>query len=149
MNMMRSIQTLLAAVFGLMLAAGTLTAGDFDGSRPLSGVTGKIIEINRYRIDNDVDPDTLGLPKKFRIDFAAQTLRPSKDSVIRKTITFKQVTHVENMIVLQGVDAGADGVEDGLAWSLVISKADGKAVLSAAGDGVSYVVFGQCEAAEK
>jgi hypothetical protein len=71
-------------------------------------------------------------------------LRPSKDSVIRKTIAIGKIAHVEDSIVLQGVDGGVEGVDDGLAWSLVISKKDGKAVLSAAGSGVAYVVFGRC-----
>ena len=68
--------------------------------------------------------------------------------MIRKTIAFSRIAHVENMIVLQGVDEGAEGVEDGLAWSLVISKEDGRAVLSASGDGTAYVVFGRCAPAE-
>ena len=46
---------------------------------------------------------------------------------------------------MQGVDEGVEGVDDGLAWSLTISKKNGNAVLSAAGDGVSYVVFGICK----
>jgi hypothetical protein len=139
---------LAAAAIGVLLSAGVCFAGDFDGSRPLAGTTGRIVEIHRHRIDDDVDPDTIGLPHKFRIDFEAGTLRPSKDSVIRKTIVFNRVAHVENTIVLQGVDEGAEGVEDALAWSLVISKTDGKAVLSASGSGVAYVVFGRCTTAE-
>ena len=31
-------------------------------------------------------------------------------------------------------------VDDGLAWSMAISKKTGKVVLSASGDGVAYVV---------
>ncbi|MFC1857462.1 hypothetical protein ACFL9U_05455 [Thermodesulfobacteriota bacterium] len=120
-------------------------AGDFDGSKPLSGITGKFIEINPYKIIDDVDPDTVGLPKEFLIDFNARILRPSKDSLIRKTITFKSIDHIEEKIILQGVDEGVEGIDDGLAWSLTISKKDGKAVLSASGNGVAYVVFGVCK----
>lgn len=120
-------------------------AGDFDGSKPLSGVTGKIIEINQYKIIDGVDPDTVGLPKKFLIDFNSKTLRPSKDSLVRRTITFKSLEHIENKMVMQGVDEGVEGVDDGLAWSLTISKKNGNAILSAAGDGVAYVVFGVCK----
>ena len=134
------------ATVAVLLIVGAVAgfAGDFDGTRSLNGVTDQIIEINRHRINAEVDPDTIGLPKKFQIDFKDRMLRPSKDSIIRKTISFKEIANVENMIVLQGVDSGADGVDDGLAWSLVISKKDGKAVLSASGDGVAYVVFGKC-----
>ena len=131
-------------IFFISLVA-TAIAGDFDGSKPLSGVTGKIIEINQYKIIDDVDPDTVGLPKKFLIDFNSKTLRPSKDSLVRRTITFKSLEHIENKMVMQGVDEGVEGVDDGLAWSLTISKKNGNAILSAAGDGVAYVVFGVCK----
>ncbi len=135
---------LLAAVVSLLLPTGPAWAADIDGVHPLSGVTGKIIEINEYRINDDVDADTVGLPKKFLVDFQSRTLRPTKDSVIRKTIVFKSVDHIEDMIVLQGIDEGVDGVDDGLAWSLAISRKNGKSVLSASGGGVAYVVFGVC-----
>jgi hypothetical protein len=136
-------------VFGVVIfvisSVVTAIAGDFDGSKPLSGVTGKIIEINQYKIIDDVDPDTVGLPKKFLIDFNSKTLRPSKDSLVRRTITFKSLVHIETKMVMQGVDEGVDGVDDGLAWSLTISKKNGNVILSAAGDGVAYVVFGVCK----
>jgi hypothetical protein len=132
-------------VIFFLLFFATAIAGDFDGSKPLSGVTGKIIEINQYKIIDDVNPDTVGLPKKFLIDFNSKTLRPSKDSLVRKTIAFKSLEHIENKMVMQGVDEGVDGVDDGLAWSLTISKKNGNAILSAAGDGVAYVVFGICK----
>ena len=125
--------------------SATAIAGDFDGSKPLSGVTGKIIEINQYKIIDGVDPDTVGLPKKFLVDFNSKTLRPSKDSLVRRTITFKSLEHIEDKMVMQGVDEGVEGVDDGLAWSLTISKKNGNAILSAAGDGVAYVVFGICK----
>ncbi len=133
----------LAAII-LIVFTSAAPAGDFDGSNPLSGTTGRIIEINRYQIVDNVDPDTLGLPEKFLIDFKAKILRPSKESLVRRTIVFKHVVHIENKMVIQGVDEGLEGVDDGLAWSLIISKKDGQAVLSASGDGVVYVVFGVC-----
>lgn len=137
-----------SVVFGLAICLVALTtaafAGDFDGSKPLSGTTGKIIKIYQYKIIDDVDPDTVGLPLRFIIDFNGRVLRPSKDSLVRQTISFKNLVHIENKIVLQGVYEGVEGVDDGMAWSLTISKKNGKAVLSASGDGVAYVVFCIC-----
>ena len=124
-------------------------AGDFDGSKPLSGSVSKIMEINPYRVINDVDPDTVGLPRKFLIDFEEKKVRPSKDSLIRRTSQIKRVEHIENKLILQGVEEGVENVDDGLAWSMAISKKSGMVVLSASGDGVAYVVFGTCTPAEK
>ena len=138
-------QVLFGAVISFISLATIEIAGDFDGSKPLSGITGKIIEINQYKIIDDVDPDTVGLPKNFLIDFNSKTLRPSKDSLVRRTIKFKSLEHIENKMVMQGVDEGVEGVDDGWAWSLTISKENGNAILSAAGDGVAYVVFGVCK----
>ena len=119
-------------------------AGDFDGSKPLSGSVNKIIEINPSRVINDVDPDTVGLPRKFFIDFEEKIMRPSKDSLIRRTSQIKRVEHLENKLILQGIEEGVENVDDGLAWSIAISKKTGLVVLSASGDGVAYVVFGTC-----
>jgi len=102
------------------------------------------MEINFYKVINDVDPDTVGLPRKFFIDFEEKILRPSKDSLIRRTSQIKRVEHLENKLILQGIEEGVENVDDGLAWSIAISKKTGMVVLSASGDGVAYVVFGTC-----
>lgn len=123
-------------------------ASSFNGSRSLKGSVDKVVEVNKFTIKNDVSPDTVGLPQRFVIDFKAKVIRPSKDSMIRKIIRVKHIEHVENKLVLQGIDSGVENIDDGLAWSLVISKTTGKAILTASGDGVAYVVFGTCTAVQ-
>jgi len=139
----------LFLLFSLFIMPLPTFAEDFDGSKPLSGSVSKIIEINPSRVINDVDPDTVGLPRKFLIDFEEKKVRPSKDSLIRRTSQIKRVEHIENKLILQGVEEGVENVDDGLAWSMAISKKSGMVVLSASGDGVAYVVFGTCTPAEK
>ena len=139
----------LFLLFCLFIIPLPTFAGDFDGSKPLSGSVSKIMEINPSRVINDVDPETVGLPRKFIIDFEEKKLRPSKDSLIRRTSQIKRVEHIENKLILQGVEEGVENVDDGLAWSMAISKKSGMVVLSASGDGVAYVVFGTCTPAEK
>ena len=135
-------------LFCLFIIPYSAFAGDFDGSKPLSGSVDKILEIYPSRISNDADPDTVGLPQNFFIDFEKKIVRPSKDSLIRRTSKIKRVEHIENKLILQGVEDGVENVDDGLAWSIAISKKTGKVVLSASGDGVAYVVFGTCTAVE-
>ena len=132
----------------LCIMPQTAFSGDFDGIKPLAGSVDKIIEINKFKIINDVDPDAVGLPRNFLIDFKEKLLRPSKDSIVRKTSKIYRVEHIENKLVLQGINEGVENVDDGLAWSITISKKTGKVVLSASGDGIAYVVFGTCTPVE-
>jgi hypothetical protein len=133
----------------LLIAPVTSIAGDFDGSKPLSGTVDKILEVNQFKVNDNVNPDTVNLPKKFIIDFNEKLVRPSRDSLIRKISKIERVVHIENKLILQGVEEGLENVDDGLAWSMTISKKTGKVVLSASGDGVGYVVFGTCTTIDK
>lgn len=135
-------------LFCLCIMPQTIFSADFDGLKPLAGSVDKIIEINTLKIIDDVDPDAVGLPRHFFIDFKEKLLRPSKDSFVRKTSKIMRVEHIENKLILQGIDEGVENVDDGLAWSITISKKTGKVVLSASGDGIAYVVFATCIPAE-
>ena len=139
----------LLCIFFLCFAPLPAFADDFDGSKSLAGTVNKIIEINTFKITDNVDPDTVGLPRKFLIDFEKKIIRPSKDSLVRKTTRIKRIEHIENKLFLQGIDEGVEGADDGLAWSIAISKKTGQAVLTASGDGIAYVVFGTCMAVEQ
>lgn len=138
----------LIFLFCLLIIPFPALADDFDGSKPLSGSVDKVLEIYPSKISNNADPDTVGLPRNFFIDFQAKIIRPSKDSLVRRTSKIKHVEHIENKLILQGTEDGVENVDDGLAWSIAISKKTGKVVLSASGDGVAYAVFGTCTAVE-
>ena len=141
MDLRKSITIFLAYT---LILPFTSYAGEFDGSKLLSGSVEKVLEISQFRVIDDVDPDIVGLPRKFFIDIEEKTMLPSMDSMVRRISKIKHVEHIENKIILQGVEEGVENVDDGLAWSMAISKKTGKVVLSASGDGVAYVVFGSC-----
>jgi len=140
-NLIKSACILLVFLFGTPFFAA---AGDYDGSKKLLGSVVRIVEVTKFGIHENVDPDVVGLPNFFIIDFNAMMLLPTKESLIRRTSRIQHIEHIENKLILQGVEEGVDGVNDGLAWSMAISKESGKIILSAAGDGVAYVVFGTC-----
>jgi len=139
------VNTIVTIALFLIVATPLATiAEEIDGSKPLYGTVDRILEINRFKINDNVDPDIVGLPQNFVIDFKARLIQPSKDSLVRKTTKIRHIEHLENKLILQGVEDGVENVDDGLVWSIVISKKTGKVVLSASGDGVAYVLFGVC-----
>lgn len=138
------IKAISLFIFFVFIIPFTCFAGNFDGSKRLKGFVEKIIEINQFRISNDVDPNTVGLSQHFVIDFENMMVQPSKESLARRTSKIKNVVHIENKLILQGVEDGVENIDDGVGWSITISKKTGKVVLAASGDGVAYVAFGTC-----
>ena len=132
------------AVWLTLFLSEAAIAGDFDGSRAISGNVDRLIEINRQRVVENIDPDTVGLPATFIIDFERRTIRGTPDSVVRRAIHIERIDHIEDKLILQGAVEGVTGTTGGVGWSLSIEKATGKAVLSAAGTGIAYVAFGTC-----
>lgn len=129
------------------IAALAQTAGAFDGTRPIVGTVDRLIEINPQRIIENVDPDTVGLPRSFIIDLPQGTMRGTPDSLVRRKVAIQRVEHMEDKLILLGADAGTPGTDGGMGWSLAIEKTTGNAVLSAAGGGIAYVAFGKCRLA--
>jgi len=141
---MFNYRSLITVMMFLLTMTPNVSADGYHCSRKLSGVASGIVEINRYRILDGIEPRTVGLPTQFLIDFESKKLIPSKGSRVSRSVSFNRVDQIEDKLVIQGVDEGIEGVRDGVAWSLVISKNNGKSVLSVAGDGVAYAVFGVC-----
>ena len=141
MNPLKKIPVFL---FLAIIIPSTAWTGDFDGSKTLYGSVDRILEINQFNIKDNVNPDTAGLPRKFVINFEDKIIRPSRDSLVRKTSLIKRIDHIENKLILQGAEEGVESVDDGIAWSMVIIKETGEVVISASGGNVAYVAFGHC-----
>ena len=119
--------------------------GGFDEARVITGNVDRLIEINSHRILENVDPDTVGLPRAFVIDLHNRTMRGTADSLVRRVVPIERIDHLPGKLILQGTDEGTAGTTGGLGWSLTIEKATGQAVLSATGSGIAYVAFGTCD----
>ena len=57
---------------------------------------------------------------KVVIDFDKKTVRPSKDSLVRRISKIRHIGHIENKRILHGVEEGVENVDYGLAWSKAI-----------------------------
>ncbi len=93
----------------------------------------------------DFNPESVGLAKKFIIDFARGLVRPTLDSYVQRRSSIRQMVHVEDKLILLGAEDGVEGVDDGVGWAAAISEDTGRITISAAGKGVGYVVFGTCK----
>jgi hypothetical protein len=133
----------ICVLIGLMPSLGL--AGSFDGSRSLvcSADDGRQFYLGGQA--GPFDPQSVGLPRVFMIDFGSHRILPTKDSVIRRQTKIERSEHVENKLILQGADDGVEGVDDGIGWSMAIEKTSGRFVIGAAGDNVGYIVFGRCK----
>jgi hypothetical protein len=128
---------------GLMPSLGL--AGSFDGSRSLVCSVDDGRQFYRGGQARPFDPQSVGLPRAFIVDFDSSRILPTKDSIIRRQTKIERSEHVENKIILQGADDGIAGVDDGIGWSMAVEKTSGRFVISAAGDSVGYIVFGRCK----
>ena len=137
------ITVVLAAALGWLHPA---RAGDFDGGQALLCRAAQGHEWHVGGNDKAFNPESVGLPHTFVIDFKNKRIRPTRESVVRKRTKIMGLGHVEDKLMLQGMDEGVEGVIDGIGWSMSLSSVNGAFVISAAGDRVGYVVFGSCVA---
>lgn len=121
-------------------------AGDFDGGRALQCKTTEGVQYHRNGNPQPFHPESVGLPESFIVDFKQKAIRPTRQSVIRKRSKIKRVEPIEDKIMLQGVDEGVEGVNDGVGWTMSLRKKNGHFVITASGGDLGYIVFGRCRA---
>ncbi|MBN1545612.1 MAG: hypothetical protein JW902_03030 [Syntrophaceae bacterium] len=78
----------------------------------------------------------MALPRFIRIDQKAKTLESLDKNVERQTTKISTITKLEEMTILQGTEQRG--------WSIALGKESGNFMLSIAGEGEGFVVFGFC-----
>lgn len=136
-----------AGVFFLLWVLYPLagSADRFDGSQPLECAVVRGRQFHANGTSTPFNPESVGLPRAFILDFRHNRVLPAKESVVRRQSRIKRTEHIENLLILQGADDGVEGVNDGVGWTMAIEKSDGAFVIGVAGDAVGYLVFGQCK----
>jgi hypothetical protein len=132
------------AVSESAVSAPQVTAGDFDGSKPLLFSVGRIMECTPVEGCKDVSAEEVGLPRFLKIDFVKKTIRPARGGEDIPDTVIKRLERVDGKLILEGAEDGYTELRDGLGWSMSITEDSGLVVLTASGDEVAFVVFGAC-----
>ena len=80
--------------------------------------------------------------QKSIIDFAKKEMIGVSDTEKRTAI--ERMEEVDGKLILQGAEEAIEGVRDGVGWTMAIMEDTGKAILTASGDNVGFVLFGAC-----
>jgi hypothetical protein len=132
---MKRIQRIMLLVAALLLPTTVFAAG-LDGSKPLICAL-----MSNFECDSDgcqrVTSEGINLPEFLRIDFEGKKVSTVNEGVQVRTTKIERFNRSAGRLYLQGL-------ENEMAWSLVISESDGKMVLSMTGGQVGFAIFGAC-----
>src|SRR5258706_3044022 len=113
-------------------ASATLSAGDFDGSRPLLCETVDAHDCGPGEICLRALPAELGAPQFLRLDFAKKTVAgPERATSIRF------MDNGPAQILLQGTELG-------YAWTIALDKVAGSLAVTLVNREDTLVLFGAC-----
>ena len=121
-----------------------VTADMFDGSEPLICALADIVECLPGGQCERVTAESVNAPRFWRINFEDKQLTTTRAAGTEQSSAIERMETLDNKLFLQGVEDGAENVQDGLGWSLSIAQQSGNMVISASGDDVAFVAFGAC-----
>jgi len=123
-------------VFSLLLAGTSVTAGDFDGSRPLRCAPSQVNDCLPGAACTQPTPSEAGVADHLDIDFQKKEVRGRYRAV---PMPIGAMNKTNEQLILQGTDLS-------FAWSAVIFLKDGKMTATIADRQGAFVFFGQCTA---
>ncbi len=135
----RLIFVLIASFFGV-----AAIAADFDGSKALMCSFAQIIECDAGDECFPVTNDSVDAPDFVKFNFKKKQVIAISAGVENAPADLGNVVDLANYLVVQGVQGGAEGTANSLAWSATISHESGAIVVAAAGENAGFVVFGAC-----
>ena len=135
----RLIFVLVASIFGV-----AAIAADFDGSKALMCSFAQIIECDAGDECFPVTNDSVDAPDFVKFNFKKKQVIAISAGVENAPADLGNVIDLANYLVVQGVQGGAEGTANSLAWSATIGHESGAMVVAAAGENAGFVVFGAC-----
>ncbi len=136
----------LGFVFVASCLGVTAIAAEFDGSETLMCSFARVVECDVGSECRQVTNESVDAPDFVKLDFRGKQVIAISAGVESAPQDIGNVIDMANYVVVQGVQGGAEGASNTLAWSVSISHETGQMVLSAAGENAAFVLFGACTA---
>jgi hypothetical protein len=132
--------------FGIVASvlAVVASAADFDGSEALICSFARVIECDAGADCRSVTNESVDAPDFVKLDFKKKTVTAIFNGVDGSPGDLETIVNLANYLVVQGVQGGAEGSADSLAWSASIDHASGLIVVSGSGEKAAFVIFGAC-----
>ena len=137
----KQVFVFVASCFGV-----TAIAADFDGSETLLCSFAQVVECDLGSECHDVTSESVDAPDFVKLDFRRKKITAISAGVESAPDDIDNVLDLASYVVVQGVQGGAEGAADTLAWSASINHETGLIVVTAAGENAGFVVFGACTA---
>ena len=128
----------------LFITSPTAYAEDFDGSRDLICACRLVIQCGPDGECIEVMAEDIGIPDFLRIHFKERTISAPQWGENQPSSQIENLEHIDGKLILQGAENGMKDIRDGLGWSMAISEATGKMVLTGSSDPAAFVIFGAC-----
>ena len=136
----------LGFVFAASCLGVTVMAADFDGSETLMCSFATVVECDYGSECRQVTNESVDAPDFVKLDFKRKQVSAISVGVESAANDIHNVMDLANYLVVQGVQGGAEGSADSLAWSATINHQTGQIVVSASGEKAAFVIFGACTA---
>ena len=138
------VRTVFVFVAGLFVI--TAIAADFDGSESLMCSFAQIVECDAGAECRSMSNESVDAPDFVKFDFKKKQVVAISAGVENAPDDLDNVLNLDNYLVIQGVQGGAEGTANSLAWSATIDHESGHMSVAAAGEKAGFVVFGACTA---
>jgi hypothetical protein len=142
------IISVLTICMCLAVAAGPALAAD-KGVKPntLICAISNYYECTFEKGCQETSAEEINAPRFFKIMLDKKSVSPLGQSPLNQSESkIGSMIKVEDMIILQGVEAGDSKRPDGVGWTASISIETGKIVLTASGMETGFVGTGACAA---
>ena len=137
--MIKQILFTVTVVLMMVTLPLTVSADDFDGSKPL--ICAAIYSAECHAGDQECvtgAPWMINFPVFIEIDFKAKKLSTTK---AHENPRISKISHVGKL------DEGhttVQGTDDEFVWSMLIAEETGSMTLTISGEATGYIIFGAC-----